>query len=63
MSRKNIEVKWIIKYGPKLISDREVKEVYNEKDALKWFDLYQEKNFYVDVYKETTTTQTEKLTK
>lgn len=62
MSKSQTEVRWIVKYGPKLERDREQKIVYDEKSAMELFRKYEAKNFHVDVYKESTKIVREKLT-
>jgi hypothetical protein len=62
MTKDATEVRWIVKYGPELECDREQKVVYDEKSAMALFKKYQDKNFHVDVYKQSTKIVTEKLT-
>lgn len=60
--KKSQEDRWIIKYGPQKIEDRETKYAFSEKEAIKLFNKYQDMNFHVDVFKETKTTKLNKLT-
>lgn len=56
MSKNQTEVRWIVKYGPQKMEDREIKYTFSEKDALVLFKKYEKMNFHVDVLKETSTT-------